>query len=190
MILTPDNEYSVILDACVLYPMPLCDTLLQLAIEPAFYRPLWSEQILQEVGNTLEKRKYSREQRERRLRVMREHFPEALVEVPDQIINAVRESIPDQGDCHVLAAAIVGNANAIITQNIKDFPDECLKKYGILCQNADDFLIHQYWLGPDQILEKLDYQAARRKEERIVLITRLGKAVPKFAKLVTTGKFD
>jgi len=56
MILTPDNEYAVVLDACVLVPMPLCDTLLRLAEEPAMYRPMWSEEILQEVGAALEKR--------------------------------------------------------------------------------------------------------------------------------------
>ena len=49
MILTRDNECAVLLDACVLVPMPLCDTLLRLAEEPALYRPLWSERILLEV---------------------------------------------------------------------------------------------------------------------------------------------
>lgn len=50
MILTPDNEYAVVLDACVLVPMSLCDTLLRLAEEPAMYRPLWSDEILAEVS--------------------------------------------------------------------------------------------------------------------------------------------
>jgi hypothetical protein len=54
MILTPDNEYAALLDACVLVPMCLCDTLLRLAEEPAMYRPLWSDAILQEVGDALE----------------------------------------------------------------------------------------------------------------------------------------
>jgi hypothetical protein len=53
MILTPDNEYSVVLDACVLAPMPLCDTLLRLAEEPGLYRPLWGEEILREVSDTI-----------------------------------------------------------------------------------------------------------------------------------------
>jgi hypothetical protein len=54
MILTQDNEYAALLDACVLVPMCLCDTLLRLAEEPAMYRPLWSNEILQEVGTALE----------------------------------------------------------------------------------------------------------------------------------------
>ncbi len=61
-------RYTAVLDACVLVPMPLCDTLLRLAEEPAVYRPVWSEQILLEVGNALENNLHrSRFQRERRI---------------------------------------------------------------------------------------------------------------------------
>jgi len=64
MILNQNNEYAAVLDACVLAPMPLCDTLLRLAEDPAFYRPLWSEEMLREVGDVIENRLgYSREQR-------------------------------------------------------------------------------------------------------------------------------
>jgi len=133
----------------------------------------------------MEKQGYSKEQRERRLVVMREFFPEALVDVPEEIIKAV-STLPDLKDCHVLAAAILSNANAIVTQNTKHFPQKCLEKYGILCQSADDFLIHQYHLGPGQILGKLDEQAANNKEERSCLVANLAKAVPKFAELVAS----
>jgi len=189
MILTPDNEYSAVLDACGLYPMPLCDTLLRLAEEPAFYRPLWSEQILQEVGEALIAHKYTEQQRNRRINVMRENFPEAIVDVTEEIIKAVA-TLPDMKDCHVLAAAILSKANAIVTTNTKHFPSESLEKYGILCQSADDFLIHQYYLGPDQILEKLDEQAADIRLERACLLKLLEKATPKFIKLLLTGKLD
>src|SRR5207253_6093587 len=119
MILTPDNEYSAVLDACVLVPMPLCDTLLRLAEEPAFYRPLWSEQILLELDNTLVNRlKYTDQQRDRRIKVMREHFPEAIVNIPATLMSAL-SCLPDKNDCHVLAAAIRGGANAIVTHNIR-----------------------------------------------------------------------
>src|SRR5450759_3251821 len=125
MILTPDNEYVVLLDACVLGPMPLCDILLRLAEEPALYRPLWSDQILQEVGTVLERLGKSQIQRERRLRFMRESFPEAAVEVPRDLPGALT-CIPDENDRHGLAAAIRGHANAIVTLNERDFPPDCL----------------------------------------------------------------
>ena len=47
------DQYVVLLDACVLAPMPVCDTLLRLAEEPAFYAPKWSWEILEEVSRTL-----------------------------------------------------------------------------------------------------------------------------------------
>ena|SRR5579872_2440961 len=90
MILTLDNEYSVVLDACVLAPMPLCDTLLRCAEEPALFRLLWSDTILEEVHRTLnQKFGYSREQCDYRIRKMREAFPEACVPVPDELLCGI-----------------------------------------------------------------------------------------------------
>ena len=104
MILTPENEYTVILDACVLAPMPLCDTLLCLAEEPALYRPLWSEPILQEIGAVLvDHLGRTPEQRDRCLTFMRAFFPEASVVVQESLSNALT-CIPDVNDRHVLAA--------------------------------------------------------------------------------------
>ena len=186
MILTPDNEYAVVLDACVLYPMPLCDTLLRLAEDPSFYRPLWSDQILQEVGDTLIKHGYTEAQSDRRLDFMQQFFPEAMVDVPEELVKAIKIG-PDANDSHVLCAAIMGKANAIITQNTKHFPAEHLKKYSILCHSPDDFLVHQYYLSPEQILEKLDEQASDTKQDRDDLLENLSRAVPRFSHLVATG---
>jgi hypothetical protein len=55
MILTSDNDYAVVLDACVLAPMPLADTLLRLAEAPSLYRIVWTEELLNEIGDTLKK---------------------------------------------------------------------------------------------------------------------------------------
>lgn len=189
MILTPDNEYTALLDACVLYPMPLCDTLLRLAEEPAFYRPLWSEQILREVGEVLIAHNYTPQQRDRRIKFMRQAFPEAIVDVPEEMIKGVG-TLPDLGDSHVLAAAILGKANVIVTQNTKHFPSVALERYGILCHNADDFLIHQYHLGPDKMLEKLDEQAADIRMERLCLLKLLEKAVPNLVKLLLAERIE
>ena len=185
MILTPDNEYAVLLDACVLAPMPLCDTLLRLAEEPSFYRPLWSDTILQEVGSTLQnKLGRTLAQADRRLKVMREYFPEALVEVPEDLVNALT-CLPDKNDRHVLAAAIAGHADAIVTFNDRDFPEAIIKQYGILRQSPDEFLVHQFHLAPEAVLEKLDAQALILKAQRKDVTARLRQLVhaPRFADL-------
>jgi predicted nucleic acid-binding protein len=154
MILNQNNEYAALLDACVLAPMPLCDTLLRLAEHPAFYRPLWSDEILQEVGNVLEnKLNYTPEQRERRLNAMRKAFPEALVKLPTKLDSF---DCPDKNDRHVLAAAVRGQANAIVTSNTKHFPETCIEQYGLLCQTPDRFLVDQFHLNPPLVVDKLD----------------------------------
>jgi predicted nucleic acid-binding protein len=184
MILTPDNEYAALLDACVLVPMPLCDTLLRLAEEPAFYRPLWSEEILSEAGNALEsKLKLTPAQRERRIPFMKRDFPEALVRVLPSLPTTI-ECMPDPSDRHVLAAAVCGHANAIVTQNVRHFPADCLEQYAMLCQTPDDFLIHRFRADASLILEKLDSQAAAIGQSRSNVISNLKPVAPKFIALV------
>ncbi|MGO9125424.1 MAG: putative toxin-antitoxin system toxin component, PIN family [Terriglobales bacterium] len=184
MIFTQENEYSAVLDACVLVPASLCDLLLRLAEEPAMYRPLWSEQIMAEMTKTLRmKLKRTVAEAEHRRQQMIAAFPGAMVTVPPELLRAV-ECIPDKDDRHVLAAAIMARANAIVTQNTKHFPKECLEKYGVLCQTADDFLIHQYHLDEQLILDKLDDQGAGISQNRAFVISSLRNSAPGFVSLV------
>ena len=57
-------------------------------------------------------------------------------------------TLPDPDDRHVLAAAIVGRCDAIITQNLKDFPPQTLAPFGIETQHPDDFFRNQLSLRP------------------------------------------
>jgi len=184
MIFTQQNEYSAVLDACVLVPAALNDLLLRLAEEPAVYRPLWSEPILAEMMTAL-RTKLHRTAAEVAYRKdqMCEAFPEAMVAVPAELVSAAG-CVPDENDRHVLAAAIMARANTIVTQNTKHFPNDCLGKFGVLCQTADDFLIHQYHLCPQFLLDKLDDQAAGIAQDRAYVIASLKRSAKEFAKLV------
>jgi predicted nucleic acid-binding protein len=187
MIFTAGNEYSAVLDACVLVPMALCDLLLRVAEEPAMYRPVWSEQILTEMGRALKiKLRRSSEEVAWRRQQMKEAFPEAMVTVPSALLKAV-ECIPDKDDRHVLAAAIIARADAIVTQNTRHFPKDCCQKYGVLCQTPEDFLIDQYHLHPQLVLDKLDDQAAGISQNREFVVASLKASVPKFCKLVDSN---
>jgi predicted nucleic acid-binding protein len=183
LILTRGNEYSVVLDACVLAPMPLCDTLLRCAEEPALFRPLWSEETLQEVSKTLKKFGYSADQATRRIQVMRDFFPEASVVIPPTLLNAVPD-IPDPFDKHVIAAAIHERAEVIVTSNLRDFPRSVLEPHEILVQSPDEFLVHQYHLSPDRILEVLDVQASGISQRRQDILGRLQHQLPDFVALI------
>jgi hypothetical protein len=50
--------------------------------------------------------------------------------------------LPDPGDRHVLAAAIIGRADVIVTCNLRDFPTNVLTRYGIDAQHPDIFIRH------------------------------------------------
>lgn len=164
--------------------MPLCDTLLRCAEDPAFFRALWSEQILEEVKRTLlQKFGYTAAQVEYRLHMMREAFPEASISVPPALLGAVPK-IPDEADKHVVAAAIHEGAQVIVTSNLKHFPQEVLAPHRILVQSPDDFLIHQYHLRPDVIAEKIDTQASAIGQTRSALLDRLKRTLPAFVELL------
>ena len=180
-------RYAAVLDACVLVPMPLCDTLLRLAEEPAMYRPLWSEKILLEGSNALGKKlNRTRLQRQRRLEAMRGAFPEAEVSVPSDLVKGITQ-IPDPNDRHVVGAAIAASADAIVILNTKHFPAKCIEQYGLICQTPDEFLLQQFYVAPELVLEKLDFQAAALSQDRSFIIQGLQRIVPSFAGLVAFG---
>ena len=110
--------YAVVLDANVLVPTALCDTLLRLA-EDGFYRPLWSERILLEVEHAV-LRLYpdiDPARVRRRTELMSATFEDATVVGWEQVSAGL--DLPDENDRHVLAAAIVGGAQAIVTSNLR-----------------------------------------------------------------------
>lgn len=119
------------------------------------------------------------------MNTMREHFPECSVSTPPDLSKTLT-CIPDENDRHVLAAAICGHANAIVTFNEKDFPEDCLARYGILRQHPDDFLVHQFHLSPVAVIEKIDSQAIAIHQPRKAIIARLRDLAqaPKFAALL------
>ncbi|MEU3456447.1 PIN domain-containing protein [Micromonospora sp. NPDC006766] len=144
-----------VLDACVLVPSVLADTLLRCA-EQDLYRPVWSRVILDEVLRNLPPAVRGAKA-ERRVEAMREHFPEAMVSGYEQLIN---EMTNDPKDRHVLAAAVAADAEAIVTANLRDFPDHALAPYAIEALHPDDFLCTLLDAAPDRITDIILQQAA------------------------------
>ncbi len=178
---------AALLDACVLVPMCLCDTLLRLAKEPAMYRPVWSDAIIEEIGNTLEQKLgLTSEQSSRRIGQMSRAFPDAIIQ-PRESLHETLTGIPDPDDRHVLAAAIAGRANVVVTNNLRHFPQEYLAQFGILRQSADEFLMTQFQRNSPLVIERLDEQAADIRRRRADVISVLKRVVPKFADLVESA---
>jgi predicted nucleic acid-binding protein len=113
--------YSVVLDACVLYPASLRDVLLRFA-DAELYDVFWSARILDEAEHNLIADGRVSVQGAHRLRgKMAEAFEGACVGA-EAIAGLESTMTNDPKDRHVLAAAVVSRAQAIITTNLKDFP--------------------------------------------------------------------
>ena len=176
------NEYEAVVDTCALAPMPLCDTLLRMAEEPSIFVPRWSRHILEELHRVLTRFGYSTEQADRRIRVMSKHFEEAEICGYEDLISSM--TTPDEDDRHVLAAAVRGGVQAIITSNVKHFPASSIAQYGIEILTPDEFPVHQYHLNSGLVMEKLDAQAQQFPERMKGLLTRLGAGAPAFVDLI------
>lgn len=141
------SVYTVLFDANVLYPAPMRDLLLQLAVTDIF-RAKWTADIHREWIDALLLNQPHRDRAalERTRDLMDRATRDGLVTGYQSLIPALQ--LPDPDDRHVLAAAIVGRCDAIVTQNLRDFPDEALAPHGIEAVHPDAFLHAQLGLEP------------------------------------------
>ncbi len=140
------GKFSVIYDACVLYPAPLRDCLLRLALTDLF-KARWTDQIHDEWINALLRQGTFTKQKLTNIRdLMDAHVRDAKVTGYESLIETLR--LPDAKDRHVLAAAIRCNADAIVTFNLKDFPEHLLQPFGIDAIHPDDFIYYQIDMAP------------------------------------------
>lgn len=154
--------FTVVYDACVLYPAPLRDLLIGIA-GTGIVRARWSEQILDECFRNvaLNRPDIPPERLERTRELMNIAVPDALVSEYEALVGGL--SLPDENDRHVLAAAIRCGAQAIVTFNLKDFPSELLASYDIEPKHPDDFVRDTLDLAEGAVLEVITKQVQRLK---------------------------
>lgn len=175
-----------LLDANVLYPAYLRDALLRMA-EAGTYQVRWSREILDEMSRNILKNNPSlpRERIERLVRIMEGAFPEAMVSVHESLIDAMTNA---PGDRHVLAAAIGGGADVIVTSNVRDFPPSACGPYGVEIQKPDEFMC-DLWNAHDagHLLSAIEDWASHLKTPPLTteeLLEKLAGTVPRFSRLV------
>jgi hypothetical protein len=120
------------------------------------YKPKWTDEIQNEwIDNLLLKREdLERKKLEKTKDAMNDAFPDTNVANYQELIAGL--SLNDKDDIHVLAAAIRGNANVIITFNLKDFPFAYLKNFAIEPQHPDIFISNIINLRKNEAMEALD----------------------------------
>jgi len=129
---------TALFDACVLHPAPLRDLLMRLAMTELF-RARWSDAIHDEwIRSVLRQRPELTAQLARTRELMDAHVMDSLVTGYEHLIDTL--DLPDPDDHHVLAAAIAGGADVLVTTNLKDFPADRLAPFGIEAQHPDVFI--------------------------------------------------
>lgn len=179
------SPFTVIYDACVLYPAPLRDLLMHLALT-GVYRARWSGQIHDEwTRNVLKNRSdLTKDQLDRTVVAMDRAVPDCLVNDYEPLMQGL--DLPDEDDRHVLAAAIKCGASVIVTYNLKDFPAEILKRFEIEALHPDVFLSDIWDLDQAAVLEAVQKQRASLKNPRYtsreLLDTLLKQRLPEIVK--------
>lgn len=152
-------RYRAVLDANVLYPALLRDLLLSLA-DADLYSAKWTVHIRDEwTRSRLRDQPGHAAQIAAAAQAMEDAIPDCLVSGYEHLIEGL--NLPDPDDRHVLAAAIAGHADAIVTLNEKDFPKTVLDLLGIEVQSPDEFVLNQLMLDKMTALD-----AIKRMRER------------------------
>lgn len=174
----------VLLDACTLVPIRLTSCLLCLA-EAGLLTPLWSDEILNEVERSLPKLKgMTPDRAKQRVAAMRDAFDE------EASVDRYNDLIPrltcHPKDRHVLAAAIAGGADVLLTFNLKDFPPATAEPHGVSIQHPDRFLTLLLAEHRKGVLDALRLDASRYRQPPVSItqyLAALTPTVPMFATL-------
>jgi hypothetical protein len=158
--------FTAALDTSVLWPSLQRDFLLSLAIE-GLYRPVWSSVVLEELEfeetqKLVRRRGLAAPEAARRaqrlVRQMRTHFGDAEVHGWEPLEGTF--GLPDPDDEHVVAAAVLAGAGAIVTHNLKDFPADRLPG-SIEVIDAAAFALNTVSLDPTRALRAVQTISSR-----------------------------
>ena len=143
---------TAILDACVLFPAPLRDTLLR-AAKAKLYNVRLTDEILEEVErNHINKRKLTEIQAQRLLFTIKAKFEGKFVTDYQAHIDAMPINEKDR---HILAAAVAGSAQIIVAHNLKHFPPDLLTLHKVEAQPPDKFLLQLSSSNPEELEQVL-----------------------------------
>jgi len=131
------DRFTALLDACVLAGGLKRNILLSLA-ETGFFRPRWSDKIMEETEGAIRKITKGKADTSKQRSAMERAFPEARVENYEKIGRLIE--LPDPDDVHVLAAALESKSDVVVTENLKDFPAKTVKLFNIEAKSPDDFI--------------------------------------------------
>lgn len=179
---------SAVLDASVIYPLPLRDTLLCVA-EAGLYEPCWSKRILDEATSNLIADGRATEAQAHHMReAMLAAFDFAAVST-EEVASVEPQMTNDPKDRHVLATAVAGDARTIVTLDLKHFPIDACEPFSVEPLHPDAFLLDLYDRYPQATYDAIERQAAALTRPPMTideLLDRLAATVTTFAHTLRT----
>jgi len=169
-----------VIDANVLANALVVDLLLNLAYFERLFIPLWSEEILEETRRTHANRLHWKQARIDSFRAaVLASFPHSLVSGYEHWIEQCTNDI---GDRHVLAAAIEGRAQHVVTFNLRHFKDaDMVEPWRIRAVHPEDYLLALNAQNPEAVARQLGGMAKKKKISPSEVLRRLAVHVPKFS---------
>jgi len=178
----------VLLDACVLFP-PLVRSILIESAATGVFMPLWSARVFEEWRIAVGRKHGVGVEAEvvATQNGLRERFPDSEVSFSPDLEAQI--SLPDPADAHVLAAAVEGKADLLLTFNLRDFPSRTLEQHGVVATHPDGFLWGLLSDAPEVLsnvvndaLNAADIEVARRRNVlKRAKLPRLAKALDSMA---------
>ena len=148
-----------VLDANVLYPARVRDLFLRLAIA-GLYSARWTNEILDEcfMSITADRPDLTAAQLDRTRHLLGVAVPDARIEGYEGLVDQIE--LPDPNDRHVLAAAIAGEADLLVTWNVADFPPRATAGRQLSVVTPDEFLLRLLEVDVDAVLAVVGEQAS------------------------------
>lgn len=157
--------FAAVLDTCVLWPNLQRDFLLSMAIE-GLYRPLWSGRILTELQCHEQLKLIDRGLDAAAAEAAADHLISQMGDAFDDVLVTGWEplegsyGLPDPSDEHVVAAAVLGGAGVIVTDNLRDFPTAKVPA-NLQVISARDFAANTADVDPERTARALHEISAR-----------------------------
>jgi predicted nucleic acid-binding protein len=155
---------KAVLDTNVIYPVIIRDLLFWFAHYDLF-TPKWSRHIFAEWKSVMVRKGVLADVADKRVQIANIAFPDALVLDYERLLSNLK--LPDPDDCHVLAAAIKSNADVIVTNNLKDFPEDYLSTFGLKVKSADHFLVDLIDLNHEEAIKAFKEMVLNKKKPEL-----------------------
>lgn len=165
------NRFTALIDACTLADTLRRNLLLSLAAAE-FFRLRWSTQILDETQVAIQKILVSKDPATAEAKGLKARqnmefaFEDAMVSEFDAYLPSCR-GLPDDGDAHVVAAALKTQAHMIVTENLRDFPSAILAPLNLEAKSADAFIADTLSLDVGKAVDAIQQMRERFKKPEL-----------------------